>query len=98
MSVPTAYGQSPELHLHAAQYTKIIWGYMGFAGFSIFFMLTGILAFQLIQLFHIPIDLFTFLLLLYNFAVSPAPLQHDAAYSRLSSALQSQCLAVSAVC
>lgn len=44
---------------------------MGFAGFSIFFMLTGILAFQLIQLYHIPVDLFSFLLILFNFAVSP---------------------------
>ena len=55
------------------QYTNIIWGYMGFAGFSIFFVLTGILGVQLIQLYRIPIDLFSFLFLLYNFAVRPGP-------------------------
>ena len=42
---------------------------MGFAGFSIFFVLTGILGVQLIQLYRIPVDLFSFLFLLYNFAV-----------------------------
>ena len=67
------------------QYTNIIWGYMGFAGFSIFFMLTGILAAQLIQLYQIPIDMFAFLFILYNFAASPP---HAAAAGCVTSQLK----------
>lgn len=50
-------------------YTQFIYGYMAFAGFSIFFALTGIIAALLIQRVHAHIDVFSFLFVLYNFAV-----------------------------
>ena len=52
------------------QYSNIIWGYMGFAGFSIFFVLGGTLTVQLIQLYRIPVDIVSFLFLLYNLSAS----------------------------
>lgn len=52
------------------QYVNIIWGYMGFAGFLIFFVLTGVILTQLIQLTRFPIDYISFLYMLYNFSVS----------------------------
>lgn len=50
-------------------YTRFIYGYMAFAGFSIFFALVGIIAALLIQRLHAHIDIFSFLFVLYNFAV-----------------------------
>ena len=51
---------STSLTTEHPQYSNIIWGYMGFAGFSIFFVLGGTLTTQLIQLYHIPIDIISF--------------------------------------
>ena len=42
---------------------------MGFAGFSIFFFLTGIISLQLIEKAQLRLDAFSFLYFLYNFAV-----------------------------
>lgn len=50
-------------------YTRFIYGYMAFAGFSIFFALTGVIAALLIQRLHAHLDVFSFLFVLYNFAV-----------------------------
>lgn len=52
------------------QYTNIIYGYMAFAGFSIFFVLVGIITLQLLVKFQIPLDAFSFSFILYNFSVS----------------------------
>ena len=52
------------------QYTNIIYGYMAFAGFSIFFVLVGIIMLQLLVKFQIPLDAFSFSFMLYNFSVS----------------------------
>lgn len=52
------------------QYTNIIYGYMAFAGFSIFFLLLGIIMLQLLVKFQIPLDAFSFTFILYNFSVS----------------------------
>lgn len=49
-------------------YTRFIYGYMAFAGFSIFFMLTGIIAALLIQKLHAHLDYISFFFILYNFA------------------------------
>mmetsp|Transcript_33836 Transcript_33836/g.95787 ORF Transcript_33836/g.95787 Transcript_33836/m.95787 type:complete len:460 (-) Transcript_33836:1345-2724(-) len=48
---------------------KIIYGYMGFAGFNIFFFLSGTLALKVLQTFYVPVDAITFCYVLYNFAV-----------------------------
>ena len=53
------------------QYTKIIYAYMAFAGFSIFFVLVGVILLQLIVKFQVPMDGFSFTFILYNFSVSP---------------------------
>ncbi|KAK9867147.1 hypothetical protein WJX84_008748 [Apatococcus fuscideae] len=50
-------------------YTNIIYGYMGFAGFSIFFILTGVIALRLMEKAGIAMDAFSFLFILWNFAV-----------------------------
>ena len=42
---------------------------MGFAGFSIFFLLTGVVAIQLIQLQPVPVDAVSFTFILWNFSV-----------------------------
>ena len=55
------------------QCVRFIYAYMGFAGFSIFFFLTGIISLQLIEKTHLQLDAFSFLYFLYNFAVSTAP-------------------------
>ena len=55
----------------SVQYTNIIYGYMGFAGFSIFFILTGVIALRLLEKAGIAMDAFSFLFILWNFAVSP---------------------------
>ncbi len=53
----------------AAQCTRFIYGYMAFAGFSIFFTLTGLIALQLVVKFGLVLDAFSFAFILYNFAV-----------------------------
>ena len=53
----------------AAQCTRFIYGYMAFAGFSIFFTLTGLIALQLIVRFNVVLDAVSFAFILYNFAV-----------------------------
>lgn len=52
------------------QYTKFIYGYMAFSGFSIFFMLTGTIAMQLVQKIGVHWDFPSFLYILFNYAVS----------------------------
>lgn len=54
----------------ALQYVRIIYAYMGFAGFSIFFVLAGIIAIELLQTWHVHIDFISFTYILFNFAVS----------------------------
>lgn len=49
--------------------TKFIWGYMAFSGFMIFAWLGGGIAVQLIQIYGIPVDIITFSIVVYNFAV-----------------------------
>lgn len=51
------------------QYVRFIYGYMGVAGFSIFFFLTGVIALQLLAKTQARLDAFSFLFFLYNFAV-----------------------------
>ena len=51
------------------QYTRVIYAFMGLAGFSTLFLLTGILALQLIQLAGVPVDALSLVYILYNFAV-----------------------------
>ena len=51
------------------QCVRFIYAYMGFAGFSIFFFLTGIISLQLIEKAQLRLDAFSFLYFLYNFAV-----------------------------
>lgn len=53
----------------AAQCTRFIYGYMAFAGFSIFFTLTGLIALQLVVKIGLVLDAFSFAFILYNFAV-----------------------------
>ena len=53
------------------QCIRFIYAYMGFAGFSIFFFLTGVISLQLIEKAQLQLDAFSFLYFLYNFAVSP---------------------------
>ncbi|KAK9815154.1 hypothetical protein WJX73_008993 [Symbiochloris irregularis] len=68
--------------LYKHGYVNIIWGYMGFAGFLIFFVLCGVLLMQLIELYHVRLDIFSFCYMLYNFSMvgvltlffMPAPL------------------------
>ncbi|KAK9828549.1 hypothetical protein WJX72_000710 [[Myrmecia] bisecta] len=49
--------------------TKLIYGYMGFSGFSIFFVLAGTIGLQLLQTWQIPIDAFSYCFILYNFSM-----------------------------
>ena len=51
------------------QYTRFIYLYMGFSGFSIFFLLAGIIWLQLFEALDLAIDAFSFLFILYNFSV-----------------------------
>lgn len=61
---------------------KLIYGYMGFATFMIFFIMTGGIALDLLQTAKIRMDILSLVFILYNFAVvgstilffSPAPL------------------------
>jgi len=63
--------------LPCLQYTRFIYGYMAFAGFSIFFVLAGILLLQLLETFDMAMDAFSYLFILYNFAVcSPQQIFH----------------------
>ncbi|KAL4445803.1 hypothetical protein ABPG77_009002 [Micractinium sp. CCAP 211/92] len=50
-------------------YIRIIQAYMGFAGFSIFFVLAGIILIELLQTFHVHLDFISFTYILWNFAV-----------------------------
>ena len=54
------------------QCVRFIYGYMGFAGFSIFFFLTGVIALQLIKKASLRLDAFSFIYILFNFAVGPS--------------------------
>lgn len=49
--------------------SKLIWAYMGLSGFTILAWLGGSVAVQLIQLWSMPLDVISFSLGLYNFAV-----------------------------
>jgi presenilin 1 len=51
------------------QCTKFIYGYMGFAAFSIFFVLTGIIVLELLKKAHVHMDWFSLTYILYNFSV-----------------------------
>ena len=51
------------------QCIRFIYAYMGAAGFSIFFFLTGVISLQLIEKAQLQLDAFSFLYFLYNFAV-----------------------------
>ncbi|KAJ9519844.1 hypothetical protein QJQ45_014569 [Haematococcus lacustris] len=48
---------------------KIIYGYMTFAVFDIFFLITGVVALQVLQAWNIHVDVFSFLFSLLNFSV-----------------------------
>ena len=58
------------------QCVRFIYAYMGFAGFSIFFFLTGIISLQLIEKAQLQLDAFSFVYFLYNFAVSSTTCCH----------------------
>ena len=51
------------------QCVRVIYAYMGLAGFSIFFVLTGIIAVELLQKWDVHMDYFSFVYILFNFAV-----------------------------
>lgn len=51
------------------QYVRAIYAYMGFAGFSIFFVLAGIILIELLQTWHVHLDFISFVYVLWNFAV-----------------------------
>ena len=61
---------------------KLIYGYMGFATFMIFFIMTGGIALDLLQTLKLRMDILSLMFILYNFAVvgstilffTPAPL------------------------
>lgn len=59
---------APYSTLH--QCVRVIYAYMGLAGFSIFFVLTGIIALELLQKWDVHTDFISFTYILYNFAVS----------------------------
>lgn len=66
----------------------VIFGYMAFAAFIIFFIITGVVAIQLIQMQPIPLDAISFYFILWNFSVVgtmtlfiwPAPMLLKQAY------------------
>lgn len=70
------------LYLFKHGYTKFIYWYFCFTGFSVFFIMAGILSLQLLQASGIAMDAVSFMFLLLNFAVTgilslfvwPAPL------------------------
>ncbi|PRW59201.1 presenilin [Chlorella sorokiniana] len=49
--------------------TKLIYAYMGFAGFSIFFVLAGVIALELLQKWDVHTDFISFTYILFNFAM-----------------------------
>lgn len=51
------------------QCTALIYGYMAFAGFLIFFLLTGILAVELLDKANARFDSVSYLFMLWNFSV-----------------------------
>lgn len=53
---------------------------MAFAGFSIFFVLLGIIVLQLLVKFQIPLDAFSFTFILYNFSVSSSSMHTSDAH------------------
>ena len=52
----------------------VIYGYMAFAAFSIFFIITGVVAIQLIQMQPLPMDAISFYFILWNFSVKKTSL------------------------
>ena len=79
--------------LAVAQCVRFIYAYMGFAGFSIFFFLTGAIALQLLEKAHARLDAFSFLFILYNFAArAPASLPCISAQSFSSCMTQRRCM------
>ncbi|KAI7844377.1 hypothetical protein COHA_002175 [Chlorella ohadii] len=48
---------------------KLIYAYMGFAGFSIFFVLAGVIALELLQKWDVHTDFISFTYILFNFAM-----------------------------
>lgn len=58
------------LYLFKHRYMRFIYGYMCFTGFSIFFVMAGILSLQLLQAFGIALDAISFTIILFNFAVT----------------------------
>ena len=64
------------------QCVKLIYGYMGFATFMIFFIMTGGIVLDLLQTLKIRMDMISLVFILYNFAIvgstilffTPAPL------------------------
>ncbi|PSC76470.1 presenilin isoform B [Micractinium conductrix] len=67
---------------------RVIYAYMGLAGFSIFFVLAGIIALELLQHWHVHLDFISFSYILFNFAMvgsltlffMPAPLLMKQSY------------------
>ncbi|KAK9841060.1 hypothetical protein WJX81_008443 [Elliptochloris bilobata] len=55
--------------LYKYRCTRCIYGYMAFAGFSIFFTLTGLITLQLVVKFGLVLDAVSFTFMLFNFAV-----------------------------
>jgi len=70
--------------LLSLQYTKAIYAYMAFAGFSIFFVLVGIIMLQLLVKFQIPLDAFSFSFMLYNFSVHIPPMHSPSAVRKVA--------------
>lgn len=70
--------------LLSLQYTKAIYAYMALAGFSIFFVLVGIIMLQLLVKFQIPLDAFSFSFMLYNFSVHISPMHSPSVVSRVA--------------
>lgn len=57
---------------------------MAFAGFSIFFVLVGIIMLQLLVKFQIPLDAFSFSFMLYNFSVHIPPMHSPSAVRKVA--------------
>lgn len=76
------YSQTHALSSLYVQCVKLIYGYMGFATFMIFFIMTGGIALDLLQTAKLRMDMLSLVFILYNFAIvgstilffTPAPL------------------------
>ena len=79
----------------AAQCTRLVYAYMAFSGFSIFFLLGGIIALQLLQKAGAALDLISFTYMLLNFAVRCVQQAAGRACTRLLGACASDFMAVS---